>query len=127
MRSAEPAREQAERPTAAPEAAPAGAPQRLLDLQRTAGNRAVGRLLARQTPTDVEVKKRFDLPVHSYSQDQVRALYLGIGIVYSGDAVWDAKSAPWIVDRGNVISMPGIGRGGGGDDVPSRASCARAA
>jgi hypothetical protein len=91
---------------------PAGsAPHPILGLQSAIGNRAVARLLRdralQRAPEikDVEIKKRFDLPVRHYTQDQVRALYLGSGIVYSGEAVWDEKSKSWIVGRDQVIDL----------------------
>jgi hypothetical protein len=87
------------------------------------GNRAFGRMvtsgrlpgrpLARQAWSNVSVKKRFDLPIHSFDQNQVRALYLGIGIVYSGEATWDEASGSWLVDRDQVIGVPAGGRSGG--------------
>jgi hypothetical protein len=106
-------------PAVAPAVGPADA-----GLPALIGNRAFSRLvssgrlgarhLARQpTWSAVSVKKRFDLPVHSFDQDQVRALYLGIGIVYRGDAEWDEHSGSWLVDRSQVVPVPAGGQAGG--------------
>jgi hypothetical protein len=89
----------------------AGTPHAVLDLQALVGNHAVTQLvqrhaLQRQSQiTDVDVKKRFDLPVRHYTQEQVRALYLGAGMVYSGEAVWHEESKSWIVDRSQLIDF----------------------
>jgi hypothetical protein len=79
-----------------------------------ASGRLGGRQLARQSAwSGVSVKKRFDLPIHSFDQDQVRALYLGIGVVYRGEAEWDEHSGSWLVDRSQVVPVPAGGPGGG--------------
>ncbi len=118
----EPARQPAE-PTSL-----ALTPHALLGLQTAIGNRAVARLVQQRALqreiTDVEVKKRFDLPIRHYSQEQVRALYLGAGMVYSGDAVWDEKSKSWIVGRSQLIDLSAKA-GEKGDTLPSESDLAR--
>lgn len=75
---------------------------------------SIRQLARRSAWSGVSVKKRFDLPIHSFNQEQVRALYLGIGVVYSGDAEWDAQSGSWLVDRSQVVPVPAGGPGGSG-------------
>jgi hypothetical protein len=102
-----------------PGAATAAEPPALA-LQRLVGNRAVGALLARQPAfSDVQIKKRFDVPIHDYTADQVRALYLGAGIVYSGDAWWDDKTSAWIVDRASVSGLSPGRLGAKGAPLPT--------
>ena len=81
----------------------------MLGLQTLIGNRAVSQLVQRRALqreiTDVDVKKRYDVSIRHHTQEQVRALYLGAGMVYSGEAVWHEPSNSWIVDRSQLIDL----------------------